>query len=92
MIKIESRLKYNQLQKRSDIIIFDRSGNPWMIVECKASTKNITQETFEQISIYNKTLKAKFLIVTNGLEHYCWEYENKISKVRFMDKFPKYEQ
>lgn len=67
LIKLESGLTYNKLQKRSDIVVHDRSGNPWMVIECKSAEQSINQEVLHQASVYNQTLKAPYLTVTNGL-------------------------
>jgi type I site-specific restriction endonuclease len=71
LIKVEGGLIYNQLQKRTDIVVFNRDGAPWMIVECKSPTIPVSPLTLSQASVYNSTLKAEFLTVTNGLTHYC---------------------
>jgi hypothetical protein len=71
MIKVEGGLTYNQLSKRSDIVVFGREGKPWMLIECKAPEQKISQATFHQASAYNATLKALYITVTNGLHHYC---------------------
>lgn len=91
LIKIESGIGYNTLQKRSDIKIFDRTGAPFAIVECKASNVSITKETFDQAATYNKTFGAPYLIVTNGMQHFSSEinFEKKTSK--FMEGFPIFE-
>lgn len=77
LIKVEGGLIYNQLQKRTDIVVFTREGNPWMIVECKSPTIPVSPDTLTQASVYNATLKAEFITVTNGMAHYCaninWE-------------------
>ena len=60
------------MTKRTDIIVFDRKGEVEIIVECKAPQIEIDQDTFDQIARYNLALQAKYLIVTNGLQHfYC---------------------
>lgn len=77
LIRIEGGLKYNQLSKRADIVIYDREGNPWMVVECKSAQEQISENTVRQASVYNHTIKATYLAVTNGMKHYCaaidWE-------------------
>ena len=77
LIRVEGGLSYNHLQKRTDIVVFDRHGKPWMIVECKSPTLKISANTLSQASVYNTTLKAEYLTVTNGLVHFCaaidWE-------------------
>ncbi len=71
LIRVEGGLNYNQLQKRSDIVVFGRDGNPWMIVECKSPMLALSATTLQQVSAYNASLKAKFISVTNGMVHYC---------------------
>ncbi len=92
LIAVETGLKYNRLQKRSDIKIFDRSGNVWMIVECKKSSVKISQETFNQAAIYNMShkTKTKFIAVTNGLKHYCCELNYKQNEFNFLKDFPSF--
>ena len=62
---IEKTITYNGLRKRADIILYNTSGIPIMIVECKAPEVEITQATFDQIARYNFTLKVKYLFISN---------------------------
>ena len=73
LFRIEGSLTYNKLQKRSDILIYDRGGKPWMLVECKAPTIKLTQKAFNQVAVYNMTLGAQYIAVTNGRVQYCFE-------------------
>lgn len=79
LIAIEKQLTINKRKKRTDILVFNKTGNHEIIVECKAPSIKITQDTFDQIARYNLKLKANYLIVTNGLEHfYCkMDFENE---------------
>ena len=79
LIALEKQLTINNRKKRTDILVFNKEGNPEIIVECKAPSIKITQDTFDQIARYNLKLKANFLVVTNGLEHfYCkLDYEKE---------------
>tara|TARA_R110001599_G_scaffold107695_2_gene270411 strand:- start:5679 stop:6140 length:462 start_codon:yes stop_codon:yes gene_type:complete len=87
-MSVETGNKYNQLQKRSDILFYDEFMKPLVIVECKAPSVKITQNAFDQVAVYNKTLKAKLLIVTNGMAHYaCW-FDEENQKVSFLDEIP----
>ena len=81
LMGVERMIKYNNLQTRADIILYNKEGIPTMIVECKAPNVKITQDTFYQIAKYNFKLKVQFLVVTNGLQHFCCEmdYEKNIS-------------
>jgi hypothetical protein len=71
LIRVEGGLVYNQLAKRTDIVVFDRQGKPWMVVECKSPALQVSPATLSQASVYNATLQAQFLAVSNGLTHLC---------------------
>lgn len=71
LFRIESSLKYNKLQKRSDILVHDRTGKAWMLVECKSPEIKLTQKAFNQVSVYNMSIGAKYLVVTNGMVVFC---------------------
>ncbi|WP_299063646.1 type I restriction enzyme HsdR N-terminal domain-containing protein [uncultured Polaribacter sp.] len=90
LIALEKQLTINNRKKRTDILVFNKEGNHEIIVECKAPSIKITQDTFDQIARYNLKLKANYLIVTNGLEHfYCkMDFENK--KYVFLKEVPDY--
>jgi hypothetical protein len=88
LVKVEGGLSYNQLQKRSDIVVFDREGKPWMIIECKSPTLNLSSDTLMQASVYNASLKAKYLTVTNGLLHYCALTDWSLGKSLLLDNLP----
>ncbi|MDG1697615.1 MAG: type I restriction enzyme HsdR N-terminal domain-containing protein [Polaribacter sp.] len=90
LIALEKQLTFNNLKKRSDILIFDKKGNHEIIVECKAPAIKITQDTFDQIARYNLKLKAKFLVVTNGLEHFYCKMDFKNKTYIFLKEIPNY--
>lgn len=90
LFKIESGMKLNKLQKRTDAVIY-KNTKPVAILECKAPGVAITQETFNQVSRYNLTCKAKYLIVTNGLQHFCCEINLKEKSYNFLKEVPAYE-
>lgn len=60
----------NGKPQRADIVVFNKQGNPYLLVECKAPSIKITEATFRQISRYNAVIKAKHIVITNGLDHY----------------------
>jgi len=92
LMAMEYSLRLNKLHRRCDIIVFDRAGNPLLLVECKAPEVKVTQAVFDQISRYNMVFNVNYLVVTNGLQHYCCkvDYENK--KVDFLESIPSYDQ
>lgn len=90
LLRIEGGLVYNQMQKRSDIVVFDRQGEPWMIVECKSPALAISASTLEQASVYNSTLKAQYLAVTNGLKHLCAHIDWQKRQTTLLANLPAY--
>ena len=90
LIAIEKQLTVNGLKKRTDILVFDKKGNPDIIVECKAPKVPINQSTFDQIARYNLRLNAKYLIVTNGLKHYYCQMDFKNERYVFLENIPDY--
>lgn len=88
LFRIEGSLTYNKLQKRSDILVRNRAGKPWMLVECKSSVIKLTQKAFNQIAVYNMTVGAQYLAVTNGMVHYCWKAPADDEQIVFLEAFP----
>lgn len=91
LINMERGHAYNTLKKRTDILVYNRSGEPYMLIECKASHIKIDQKAFRQASVYNKSIKAKYIVVTNGLKHYCCLIDQLNNSFKFMDDLPSFE-
>lgn len=91
LIKVEGGLKFNRLQKRTDIVVFDRTGNPWMIVECKAPNQPINESTLRQVSVYNATHKAKYIVLTNGMRTFCCRIESDDGGTVMLNDLPSFE-
>ncbi|WP_316747351.1 type I restriction enzyme HsdR N-terminal domain-containing protein [Pedobacter gandavensis] len=92
LIQIEGGLNLNQLRKRSDIVIFNTSGERIMVIECKAPAIKITQAVFDQASRYNSVHKAKWLVVTNGLMHCYATIDHLAERFQFIEELPEYQQ
>lgn len=90
-INVEKLIKVNDLSKRYDIIVYQPNGEIFLLVECKAPEVKIAQETFDQIARYNLTLTAKYLMVTNGLNHYFCEMDFENEKYNFLQELPNFE-
>ncbi len=86
LIASEYTLKLNDLNRRSDIVVFGKNGEPLLIAECKATTVKINNETLLQIAQYNSKLKVPHLILSNGLDHYYLKWEG--NKFVQSDQFP----
>ncbi|RAJ25037.1 type I restriction enzyme HsdR N-terminal domain-containing protein [Pedobacter cryoconitis] len=90
LIQIEGGLNLNQLQKRTDIVIFNTSGERIMVIECKAPSIKISQGVFDQAARYNSVHKAKWLVVTNGLKHCYAQIDHVASQFLFIEELPDY--
>jgi len=88
LIRMEGGLTLNMTQKRTDIVVFDRQGQPFLVVECKAPHIPLTQAVFDQIARYNHVHRAPYLVISNGLTHYCCGIDHATADVRFLDDFP----
>lgn len=88
LIVIEKGLKVNQLQKRFDAVIFNRNRVPLVLIEFKAPQVKITEKTFSQIAAYNLKMKVKYLIVSNGLKHYCCFMDYEKNSFQFLRDIP----
>lgn len=91
LIKLEGGLKYNKMSRRSDVVVFNRQGNPFMLIECKAPAIKITQKVFDQAAAYNATIKAKYLVVTNGLQHFCCHIDQEKASFSFISDIPPFD-
>ncbi len=88
LMKAEGGLKYNNLPKRTDLVVFDREGKPLIVVECKDTLTQLTQTTFEQAARYNYVLKAPYLVVVNGLSYHCCYINHQNQTYHFLEDIP----
>ena len=88
----EVQLKLNGMSRRCDTVVYDRTLSPRIIVEYKAPTVNITQQVFDQICRYNMVLQVDYLIVSNGLSHYCCKVDYDTRTYTFQKDIPDYTQ
>lgn len=92
LLAIEYSLKVNSLSRRADLVAFNSFGHPILMVECKAPSVKITQNVFDQIARYNLSMKVDYLILTNGLEHFCCQMDFKKQQYYFLEEIPDYHQ
>ena len=90
LMGVERMVKYNNLKTRADIVLYNAKGAASIIVECKSPEVKITQDAFYQIAKYNSKLKVQYLIITNGMKHYCYEIDYKDSRIKFLEQIPGY--
>jgi len=90
LINVEKELRVNDLKKRYDIVVFNSDGSIHLIVECKAPKITVNQTTFDQIARYNLALKANYLMITNGLNHYYCTMDFVNERYQFLKDIPDY--
>ena len=88
LIANEVSIKLNGTAKRCDTVIYDRLLTPLMIVEYKAPSITITPKVFDQIVRYNRVLHVQYLIVSNGLRHFCCQIDYETLSYRFLKEIP----
>lgn len=86
----EVGIELNGTQKRCDTVVYDAYGEPLVIVEYKRPTVPITQKVFDQIARYNMVLHVPYLIVSNGVNHYCCRVHYQENRVEFLQDIPQY--
>jgi len=75
LLSLERGHRYNQRQKRTDLVALGPTGRPLLLVECKRPTVAITPAVAQQAATYNQTMRAPLLLLSNGLVHYCWRVD-----------------
>jgi len=90
LVSVEKQLLINNLKKRTDIVVYNNLGKPHLIVECKAPSVKITQSVFDQIARYNLSLQAKYLVLSNGINHFFTAFNSQTKSVSKIDDIPKY--
>jgi len=91
LIAIEKQLVINGLKKRCDAVVYSRNAEPLMIIEFKATTVSIDQQTFDQAAVYNSKLKVDYFIISNGLKHYCCRLDKNVLQYNFLDDIPDFD-
>ena len=90
LMLLEQRITHNGLTRRCDIVVYNRLGQPVILVECKAPEIVLNQKSFDQIARYNMVLGVNMLLVTNGLNHYCIQIDPLASTYSFLRDIPSF--
>ncbi len=92
LTSIEKGIDLHGKPFRADVIVHDRHGQAVLMAECKEPSVRISQDTFDQIAVYNRVVQARCLLVSNGLDHYCYAIDRDKEEYRFLDQVPRYEE
>ena len=77
LMQVEAAIALNGLTRRCDIVVYDKSCHPWMIVECKKEDVAINQKVIDQACRYNIVLQVPYLLLTNGRQQLCLQVETE---------------
>ena len=92
LIANEMTISYNGLKKRCDTLVYNRKGEIILIVEYKAPNVAITQEVFDQVAVYNMKLKVNFMIISNGLDHFCCRIDYENMRYDYLKEIPCFDE
>ncbi|MDR0732865.1 MAG: type I restriction enzyme HsdR N-terminal domain-containing protein [Dysgonamonadaceae bacterium] len=86
----EIGIELGNVKKRCDTVLYDERLHPLMIIEYKAPSVLIQQNTFDQITRYNMSLRVPWLVVSNGIQHYCCRIDYEKKGYSFFKDIPEY--
>ncbi len=92
LMAVEKSLRYNGMTRRSDLVVFGRNSNPLILAECKAPGIQIGVKTFDQAARYNLQYQVPYLLITNGMDHYCCVMDFHTGSWKFSEKIPSFEE
>lgn len=88
LINAENNWRINDRNKRTDVIVYHRNGDVFMLIECKKSSVKLNQSVFDQLANYNTLNKANYLLITNGLQHLCCKMNYETKSYEFVSEIP----
>ncbi|MFV0506223.1 MAG: type I restriction enzyme HsdR N-terminal domain-containing protein [Bacteroidales bacterium] len=92
LIAVERKLVINKQEFRFDVLCYNKKMKPRLLVECKAPNIKISQGVFDQVVKYNLGLKAEYVCVSNGIEHYICKMDYNKNTYKFLKDFPYFEE
>lgn len=89
LIAVEKKIKVGAMDKRFDIVVYNRNHQPWMLVECKAPSVIIDQTTLFQLLNYQRTIQCDYWVMSNGHQHFCADARN-VQAISWLTELPFY--
>lgn len=90
LMAVEKQIKVNGKQRRFDLLIYSRNGQPLVIAEFKAPGVKISQDAFDQVVRYNMSLRVEKVIVSNGLQHFACEIDYLKNSFKYLPEIPEF--
>ena len=92
LMKVEKQILVNNLKKRFDIVTYNASGEMKVLIECKSARIDLDASVFDQAARYNLSLKVPYLVITNGMKHYCAEVNLESKAISHLNNIPAYKE
>jgi hypothetical protein len=89
LVGVEKSIQYNGLTKRWDIVVFNSDFKPHLLVECKAPSIKLNDDTLKQVLSYQHQLNCELIVISNGLETFVWKFDEKKLKFEELIGIPK---
>ena len=90
LVALEMGFQYEGLRRRADVVVYNRQARAVLMAECKAPSVSLTQSAFDQIGRYNLKVRARYLLVTNGLVHYSCRVDFRAQSYTFLQDIPEF--
>lgn len=90
LISLEKGLVYNQLNKRFDLLTFNQEGKPYLLIECKAPDIQLNKKVVNQVLVYNQTIQASIIGITNGKLHYFFSLDKSKNTYQQISDLPNF--
>lgn len=88
-VALEKAIEVNSLTKRFDVLVYNRTHEPWLLVECKAPQVTLTEDVLQQALRYNLSVPAKYIVITNGAATIGWE--KKEGRLTLLEDLPAFD-
>lgn len=89
LIAVEKQITLGNLNKRFDVVVYNREHKPWMLIECKAPEIAINESTLNQLLRYHNTLQCRYWVLSNGHQHFCADAAD-VTDIKWMNGLPAY--
>lgn len=92
LMRSEFGFEYNGRRYRADILVFDRTLRPLLLVECKAPDVRLDESVVDQVLRYNRTLQVKYILISNGKTAYLCSWNAAEGHYVLADRVPSYQE
>ena len=89
LMSVEKNIKVGNLNKRFDIVVYDRDHKPWLLVECKAPDVPVSEKTLQQLLSYQGVVQCSYWLLTNGHQTFCADARD-MENIKWLSSLPQY--